>query len=138
MTTDPQQTWTEYYERIRKRRLAEAPELWAQMTAAGVSADTTLALDFLHFSSDRNNADALRAQLSENYEVSVTKAPDPDYWHISGTTRPYGITLSEQDHLDWVEFMCDVAHSHGCVFSTWALEDPRTKQSWSNEGIETE
>lgn len=127
MSTDLQQTLAEYYECIQARRLAEAGVMWDQMTAAGVSDETTLALDFLHFSSDRDNADQLRAQLSENYDVSVSPAPEPDYWHIKGTTRPYGINLTKQYHLQWVEFMCDVARSYGCVFSVWTLEDPSTK-----------
>ena len=46
--------------------------------------------------------------------------------------------MTEQRYVDWVSFMCDVAQSHGCVFSTWHLTDPSTSDSWSNENIDVD
>lgn len=133
MNKDPQATWDEYYAEIRNRRSEEAGRLWARMTAEGVSDETVLALDFLHFTSDPKNAEDLGDQLRENYEITISPFDRPDYWKIEGTTRPYGITLNKEEHTGWVEFMCDVAESHGCVFSTWSLSDPKRGQSWSND-----
>jgi len=132
MHKDPQKTWDEYYADIRNRRESETRELWQQIAAAGVTEDTVLAMDFLHFTSDPTNAKALAEQLRENYEIKISPSSSPNYWNIEGTTRPHGISLTMEDHAGWVEFMCDVAQSHGCVFSTWNLEDPRSGQSWSN------
>ena len=132
MQKDPQETWDEYYASIRDRRTCEAEKIWTQMARAGVSDETVLALDFLHFTSDSTNAEALACQLRENYEIKISPSSRQNYWNIEGTTRPDGISMTKQDHAGWVEFMCDVAQSHGCVFSTWNLEDPRRGQSWSN------
>ena len=133
MQKDPQETWDEYYASIRDRRIGEAENIWTKMTAAGVNDETVLALDFLHFTSDSTNAEELADQLRENYEIKIAASSSPNYWNIEGTTRPHGISLTKQDHVGWVELMCDVAQSHGCVFSTWNLEDPQGGQSWSND-----
>lgn len=133
MAKDPQKTWDEYYAEIRSRRESESREIWRQMTSSGVTPETILALDFLHFTQDSANADSLAEQLRENYEIQITPSDTPNYWNIEGTTRPHGIALAEQDHTDWVCFMCDVAQSHNCVFSTWNLEEPRSGKSWSND-----
>ena len=135
---DPQQTWSEYYERINTRRTEESEVLWDEMREAGVTDDTIMALDFLHFSSTRENADSLAEQLSENYVVEVKRAPENDYWCIQSTTRPEGISLSKDQHSAWVEFMADVAQSHSCVFSTWSLEAPSLKKHFHSEDIDTE
>jgi hypothetical protein len=137
MKKDPQITWDEYYAEIRNRRLSEAQVLWELIANAGISGETIIALDFIHFSSDKENAENLLTQLSENYEIELVQSDDPGYWFINGTTRPYGITLTKEDHRNWVEFMCDVARSHGCVFSTWSIENPKTKEQWRSELVET-
>lgn len=36
-------------------------------------------------------------------------------------------------HSGWVEFMCEVAQFHRCVFWTWIPEDPRSGISLSND-----
>ena len=112
--------------------------MWQQMMDAGITSESMLALDFSHFSFAKDGAEGLRQQLSENYEIQIIEGPEPGYWKIMGTTRPYGISLDAKGHSGWVEFMCEVAHSHGCVFSTWAFEAPSLKQSWSNENIDTD
>ena len=38
--------------------------------------------------------------------------------------------------LDWVAFMCDVANSYACVFSTWKFVDTRRKIEWSNDNVD--
>lgn len=131
-------TWDDYYDRISARRAAEAEELWKQMLAAGVFADTVLALDFLHFSSSPDNARALARQLAENYSIEVVPADEKDYLLIKGTTRPEGVCLSKEQHAGWVEFMTELAKSHGCVFASWTLEAPSLGKRFSSESVETE
>lgn len=115
--------WQDYAERKRAARRAEAAQVWAALTAAGVTGNTVLAVDFVHFAADEAAIEALEQQLSENYRVTRTRGPH-GYHVLTGTTRPYGVTLSATDHLAWVDFMCDVAGSHGCTFSSWSLTAP--------------
>ena len=132
-TEDPQQVWEDYYGRKKSKRLQEATELWRQMESAGVVSDTVLALDFVHFGQSRHDAEALADQLSENYEMEVVASERDGYWLVKGTTRPYGIEMTEEQHLGWVEFMTDVANSYACVFSTWAIEAPALRANFHSE-----
>lgn len=132
-TEDPQQVWEGYYGRKKSQRLQEATELWRQMESAGVVSDTVLALDFVHFGQSQNDAEALANQLSENYEMEVVESEKDGYWLVKGTTRPYGIEMTEEQHLGWVEFMTDVANSYACVFSTWAIEAPALRANFHSE-----
>ncbi|WP_425614713.1 hypothetical protein NA78x_004588 [Anatilimnocola sp. NA78] len=139
MPDDPQQVWTDYYARIRRRRIAEARILHSQMAADGVTGDTILSLDFLHFGPVEDDVRRLAKQLSENYATTVTARPDADYWNAEGTTRPDGVDrMSAEQWSDWVAFMCDVASSYGCVFSVWTLTDPMKQRSWTNESIDVD
>lgn len=132
-TEDPQKIWSDFYERKKSERSEEAVELWKRMQAAGVTENTVLALDFLHFGNSRADVEALAQQLSENYVMEVVPAKEPGYWSAKGTTRPHGITLNQQQHLDWVGFMSDVAQSYACVFSTWSLEAPSLGEHFKSE-----
>ena len=73
-------------------------------------------------------------------QLTITRRDrDDNFWMLDGTTRPEGVDdMTEQRCVDWVSFMCDVAQSHGCVFSTWSLTDPSTLDSWSNENIDVD
>ena len=129
---NPQKIWDDYYDRIKRRRTAEAELLWAEIETAGGMADTVFALDFIHFGNVHDDADDLARQLSEHYDTKVVAGSVPNYWNIKGTTRPEGVCLTKTQHLAWVEFMADVAASYACVFSNWTLEAPalgRTFQS---------
>lgn len=132
------QAWEAYYARISARRAAEAEELWSAMLASGVSEDTVLALDFVHFSSSSDNAQALARQLAQNYSVEVVPADEDGYLLIKGTTRPEGVCLSKEQHAAWVEFMTEVSKSHACVFSSWTLEAPSLGKRFASESVETE
>lgn len=132
---DPEEIWKTFYDKKKAQRLAEAEELWSQMENAGVTEETVMALDFVHFGNDKKGIDALRDQLSENYNVT-SSAADNGYWYVNGTTRPEGINLSKEQHIGWVEFMADVAQSYACVFSTWSLEAPELNASFLSESIE--
>ena len=134
MSQSAQETWDRYYADIKARRLSEAATLWSNMTADGVTNETVLALDFVHFSQNHDGAHEIQKQLAEDYESSVLEQDDT--WLISSTTRPHGIDLDSGQHKGWVEFMCDVAQSHGCVFSTWSFESPKLKRKWSTEEID--
>lgn len=127
--------WTAYLDRKRAERLAEAGLLWAEFERRVGDAETVVALDFRTLCPDRGRADALRGQLSEHYRVELEPAEN-GYWMARGTTRPYGVTLSAQSHLAWVEFMCDVAASHGCVFSTWSVTAPALELVVDSEHFE--
>ncbi len=59
-------------------------------------------------------------------------------WCVEGATRPYGINIHQQQHYDWVEFMCDVAQLYNCVFSTWSLEAPKLKLKFVSKEIESD
>jgi len=136
MTDDSQQVWTDYYARQRRRRIAEAQILHSQMVADGVTDDTILALDFMHFGNVEDDVRRLANQLSENYVMTVTRGRNAGYWNAEGTSRPNGIDgMNAQRCADWVAFMCDVASSYGCVFSTWTLTDPVRQLLWRNEMI---
>ena len=134
---DPQKTWSDYYQRKKAQRLEEASELSKLMLIAEVTEETVLALDFEHFGTSKENIDALAKQLSEDYSMQVLASNEEGYWIAKGTTRPYGINLSQEDHLGWVEFMADAAQSYACVFSTWAIEAPSFGVSFHSEQIES-
>ncbi len=133
---DPDQAWAEYHARKRGERLAEAAALWAAMAADGVDGSTVLAVDFICFGGPGANVQGLRAQLAENYVVQLTPAKEPGYTTVSGTTRPHGITLEGQQHEAWVEFMFDVARSHGCMFSEWSFEVPALGKTFRSADFE--
>jgi hypothetical protein len=132
MLDDPQKTWVDYYDRIKRRRLAAAALLWDEIEAAGADEETIFALDFAHFGNNREDVDDLARQLSENYTTEVSVRSEQNYWDVRSTTRPEGICFTKYEHAAWVEFMVDVARSYACVFSEWTLEAPalgRTFQS---------
>ncbi len=132
MLDDPQKTWDDYHDRIKRRRLAAAALLWDEIEAAGADEETIFALDFAHFGNHREDVDDLARQLSENYTTEVSVRSEQNYWDVRSTTRPEGICFTKSEHTAWVEFMVDVARSYACVFSEWTLEAPalgRTFQS---------
>lgn len=138
LTDDPQQVWNDYFERKKAERLGEASILWKLMQHGGVTDETVLALDFVLFGPTQSNVEDLAKQLSENYEMKVESLEEQGYWRAKGTTRPYGITLGEEQHLGWVEFMSDVAKSYACTFSTWSLEAPSLGVKFDSEDIESD
>jgi hypothetical protein len=95
-------------------------------------------MDFSHFCDVSSKLDELAQQLSENYEIELSEVDEKGYQFLIGTTRPYGNELSEEDFINWVEFMCDVAQSYSCVFSEFSLESPELGQVWSNTEFESE
>lgn len=136
MPDDPQKTWDNYYDRIKRRRLAAAALLWGEIEAAGANEETIFALDFAHFGNDRDDVDNLARQLSENYATEVSARSEPNYWDVRGTTRPEGICLTKDQHTAWVEFMVDVARSYACVFSEWTLEAPALGRTFQSAHLE--
>jgi hypothetical protein len=136
MDVEAENTWQQYVQRKRAERLSETSQVWSALVAGGGSAETVLAVDFVSFSPSQAQIEGLAQQLSENYAVTTERGPD-GYWLLKGTTRPYGITLSAADHLNWVGFMCEVAESHGCVFSTWSLNAPALALTISSEAFES-
>ena len=136
-TEDPQNTWDEYYKNKKTQRLEEASAMWQQLENAGVTEETVIAIDFVHFGNNIEDVKALAEQLSENYKVKVSQHKNEKYWLVNGTTRPTGVNLSKEQHLGWVEFMTDVAQSYACVFSTWALEAPVININVRSEDIES-
>ena len=137
MADEAQQIWTDYYARIRRRRVAEAEFLNSQMLADGVTNDTILAIDFKHFGTVESDIRRLAEQLSENYSMTVSVSDDGKTWVANGTTRPYGVDGMLGDQLQgWVEFMCDVSNSCACVLSTWKTTDTGRKLEWSNEDLD--
>lgn len=135
MEREAQRTWTEYARRKRAERLSEAGQVWSAARAGGIDDATLLAIDFVHFGPSQANVEHLREALEGNCRVSIEAASD-GYWLLRGTTRPYGVTLSADDHLAWVDYMCEVASLHGCVFSTWSLEAPSLNVTVSSEAFE--
>ena len=135
METDAQNTWAEYVQRKRAERLYEADQVWSALVAGGVDSETILAIDFVHFGPSEERVENLRAELAENCTATTESGPD-GYWLLKGTTRPYGVTLTAEDHRAWVEFMCEVASSHGCVFSTWSLNAPALDLTVTSEAFE--
>ena len=99
MTDKPQIIWTDYYARIRRRRIAEAEFIIAQMRDAGVAGSTVLALDFKHFGIVESDVHRLSDQLSENYSMDVQMSDDGKTWFANGTTRPYGVDGMIGDQL---------------------------------------
>ena len=128
----------EYQQGIMERRSSEARELWSEMESSGFTETTVVALDFVFFSSSKNEAQNLIEQLSENYTLELAPADDPDYVLVKGTTRPYGNEFTAEQWQAWVEFMVSVGFSHNAVFSTWSVYAPKTKTTWSSESIEVQ
>ncbi|PBO11753.1 hypothetical protein CI710_04595 [Aeromonas salmonicida] len=94
---EAKKTWDEYHERIKMRRLAEAKIINAELGSNGITTETDLILDFNFFTQDKEGAKGIKEQLSENYEMSMYQ--DGEYWKISGTSRPYAVNLSTEQHL---------------------------------------
>jgi hypothetical protein len=137
VTDDAQQIWTDYYARIRRRRIAEAEFIASQLVVDGVTADTVLALDFKHFGTVESDVRRLSDQLSENYSMTVRLSDDGKTWFTNGTTRPYGVGGMVGDQLrDWAAFMCDVANSYACVFLNWKLVDTQRKMEWATDDLD--
>lgn len=136
--TEAQLIWKDYFDRIKLRRLAEASELWAEMMSKGISEESVLALDFRIFGDDKTAVQSAMEQLSENYDTGLEQDIEKEIWMLNGTTRPTGITLNKENHLDWVSFMADVSSQYGCVFSEWTLEAPDLKLIFRSIEIETE
>lgn len=135
-TDNSQEVWEKYYQQKKSQRLEEAHAMCKQLQDAGVTEETIVALDFVHFSKSHENAKLLSKQLSENYVIEIIASED-GVWYINGTSRPYGLTLSPKEHIEWVEFMADVAQSYACVFSTWSLEVPSLNLNFKSESIES-
>jgi hypothetical protein len=135
---DPQNTWSDYYQRKKAQRVGEASQMWKMMQDAGVDDTTVLALDFVLFGTSQPDVQNLAKQLAENYEVQVTQSDEQGYWLVTGTTRPYGISLNQEQHLGWVEFMADVARSHACVFSAWSFEVPSLDARFDSQDFESD
>ena len=129
--------WTHYLQRKRAERMFEAGLVWTEFERRGGNEETVVAMDFGLLCPDRERADALQAQLSEHYRVELEPA-EGAYWLARGTTRPYGVTLSADTHAAWVAFMCDVAESHGCVFSTWSMTAPALDVVVDSEAFEAD
>ena len=137
MTYDETQAyWDSYLRRKRLELLSEATLLWSALVGAGVTEETVLALDFVHFCAKEAEAKSLAEQLSENYRAEASEPGSDGYCLVKGTTRPYGITLTAVTRANWVEFMCDVSRSHGGVFSTWSIEAPKLGVKLSSENYE--
>ena len=134
---DPQKIWSEYFQRKKAQRMEEASGLSKLMQDAGITEETVLALDFVHFGNSKEDLEALSNQLSENYSMRVVENDEEGYWVAKGTTRPNGINLSQEQLFGWVEFMSDVAQSYACVFSTWSLEAPSLGVQFHSEKIES-
>ena len=132
-----QETWEKYYEQKNNQRIEQANKLWQLIEESGASNETTYAMDFSHFCTNKDGIEKLAEQLSENYEIKTFKDEGSDYWFANGTTRPYGNELTKQQHLEWVQFMFDVAKSYGCVFSTWQLEAPALQKTFKSEDIDS-
>lgn len=132
---EAQHVWQDYYQRKKRERLSEASMLWQVIEQAGVGDSTILAVDFVFFGSSKSDADALARALSDHYTTTVVSGSD-GYWILNGTTRPYGSTLTQAQHLEWVEFMVDLGSSHACVFSTWSLEAPSLATRFDSEQFE--
>ncbi|MFP7723626.1 hypothetical protein [Lysobacter sp. A3-1-A15] len=135
MNGEAHKAWDEYVQRKRTERLSEAVQVWSALVAGGVDAETVLAIDFVHFGPSQARVENLRGELAENCTVTTESGSD-GYWLLKGTTRPYGVTLSADDHLAWVDFMCQVASSHGCVLSTWSLNAPSLDLIVSSEDFD--
>lgn len=133
---EAQKIWGEYHERIKNRRLAQAKVINVELDKNDITSETDLILDFSFFTQNETGAKGIQKQLSENYEMTIIN--DGEYWHINGTSRPYAVSLTTENHLGWVEFMHDVALSYGCIFSTWSITDPKNNHIWTNINIETE
>ena len=135
--SDADRMWTEYYERINNRRLAEAGILWTKVVASNASSETIFAVDFLIFCAEADGAEEVTRQLSENYTIETRFSQKQGVWLIQGTTRPTGVMLSQEIHTEWVRFMVDVASQYGCVFTNWPLEVPKLALLFRSEEIET-
>ncbi len=133
---EAQKTWDEYHERIKNRRIAEAKIINSNLEKHNVTGEIELILDFRFFTKGEMGAKNIRDQLSENYRITIAK--EDDYWFIDGTIRPYTVNLNTEQHLGWVEFMHDVALSHGCIFSTWSITDPKQNHVWSSKELDIE
>ena len=132
---DAHKVWDEYHQEILNRRLTEAKILNEHFKRNSIGEETDLVLDFTFFSNDETGALNLIEQLKENYEVSSYKKGD--YWYVDATSRPYAVNLNSNQHIDWVNFMHEVALSHRSIFSVWSLTDPKTEKVWSSDKVDT-
>lgn len=142
MTASPvaanKETMSPYQEKISNRRNSEASILWKNMQNDGFTSSSIVALDFVYFSDKKEDAERLAKVLSENYTVGINPDADSGYWLIKGSTRPYGKQLTAEQWNGWIDYMVFVGFQNNCVFSTWAVYEPKSKKTWASESIEKE
>lgn len=134
---DAKSVWRDYYIRVRNRRIDEAEQLINASRRDGITDESQMFLGFRHFSSVEDDIEQLKQQLSESYDVAVSKGKSKDYWYLDGTTRPVQMSFERDQLIGWVEFMADVAQSYACVFSNWVLIHASTGKQWASEFFES-
>lgn len=112
-----------HLEARHRQRLAEAPQVWAKLAAAGVNDGAIAVLDFVLYGRDGQAAQAIADETRRTYAVTVSELPG-DGWMVNGSTAPYGSALTQERHEQWVQYLCELATRHGFVFSAWAVEVP--------------
>jgi len=127
-----------YYENILERRTSEASKLWEIMINEGFNEKTVAALDFTFFSNDKNSAQELSQELAVDYTTEIIQSNESGYWLIKGTTRPYGNEFSKRQWMSWVDYMVSKGAVNNSTFSTWAVYEPKSKNTWSSESIEVD
>jgi len=133
---EAQKYWNEYYKKRKNERMSEASQMQIQMNQAGVTSATVLALDFVCFGRKQEDINELSSHLSGSYNMTTEPTKEDDYFLLKGTTRPEGINLEPEQHMQWVDYIFDVVQSYSCVFTSWSLESPELKIQFNSEEFE--
>lgn len=135
---DAEEILIDYYQRVKNRRLAEAEIFWANLLTKGVDEKSIIAIDFKISSPEKNDANLVSKQLSENYSMSITFAEELKTHIVEGTTKPAGLSLTKEQFIGWIDFMSDVSAQYNSIFLTWTFETHEPKMIFESEGIETD
>lgn len=99
----------------------------AKLREHGLSAESTVRLDFSYDAPGSEQADRLPAfiRAETDYTVAVGRTPRRGLrsgaWHVTGTTSDTAISLDTLD--DWVRWMVTAGAVHGqCRFDGWGTE----------------
>jgi hypothetical protein len=115
-----------HYEGILAKQLAMNRQTWAALQRHGVTAESTLCLDFFYNAASREAAESLCSLLREqtDYELSVKSSGSflRRKWRVEGRTQETAVSPEILDQ--WVTWMVNAGKESSCDFDGWGTSVP--------------
>ena len=116
-----------HYESILAKQLTMNRQTWAALQKHGVTAESTLCLDFSYNAASREAAENLCVLLREqtDYEVNVESSGSflRRKWRVEGRTKETAVSPEILDK--WVRWMVIAGKERSCDFDGWGTSVPR-------------